>query len=185
MSSNNLRNESWYEFHNAERLCRYYEALTKKYRERHNRITKAIGILAVVSGFLASASAIPTVKDSPYLFWVALAGGISGVVTLATAFASLALGDANKSAIAHITYTKCSKLRYEYKLLWFEVENGTISDDTISERLEKLHVEIDEVDAIAGYSGIILDDKENEKAFDKTDEILTQQYQSNGAMVEN
>ncbi len=186
MPSENLRNEAWYGFHDSERLCRYYEALTKKYRKRHIRVTRAVGILAVVSGFLATLSAFPAARDTPYLFWVlVLGGGLSGVITIATAFAGLAFGDADKSAIAHITYTKCSKLRYEYKLLWFEVENGTIPDKEISEKLENLHIEMDEADAVAGYSGIVVDDNENNKAFDKTTEILTHQYQNNNVTAEN
>ena len=171
--SEKLRNEVWHDFHDASRLCRYYENLSAKYRKRHRRVLTGLAVSAVLSAF-ASPLALHIFPDHAHYPSIALS-----FITGALAIVSLILGDADKSAVLTTVYTECSALRYKYRVLWLQVEDDLISDDEILKSLETLSLERDTVTSKADFAGIPLDDKINQNALEKSDEVLKAQYLDN------
>ncbi len=171
--SKTVFNEGYYGFHTAERKTRYFEQLSTKYYKRYSWsmvIATLIGaIIAIVSAF-SNVIPFPLGTNSSQL--IVLLG--TSVLTVG----GFAVDSSRKAMMLHAVYTRCSLIRYKYKMLWLEIENELVGDKEILERLDSLSGEQDDATGIAGFFGIMKDEELNKQANKDTNEVMKIQYQN-------
>lgn len=165
-------NEGWYGFHNSERKTRYFEHLSTKYYKRYNiwtlLMTTCGGIIAVIGALFDGAI--------PYI-GITVSQAIIILGTVVLTLGGFAIDSSRKAVMLHAVYAKCSLIRYKYKMLWLEIKNRRIDDDEVIQRLQELDNQQDDATSIAGFFGIMKDEKLNNKASTETANMMKIQYE--------
>ena len=111
--SEHLKEEVWQNLYDANRLVRYYAAVSKKYQNWHIG-TRIVLYVFATSGIATLVEAIPPV-----------AGLVLGGVLAVTLTVDLVFDFGKKATVSASISVQCAHLRDEWENLWNEVRNET------------------------------------------------------------
>lgn len=163
-----LRNAVWQQLLDAERLSRYYGKLTDRHRTWQRIPRYLMGVSSVVG-----AAAIMFETD-----WTANAVYLPAFLLVIAAVVWDFIHDhGDKAAILHSISVECSEYETELQDLWRSVDAEQPSKEShIRARLKDIESGMQRITSRAGYAGVKVDEKLNEKAQKEGFKVISDRF---------
>ena len=163
-----LRNAVWQQLLDAERLVRYYGEMTDRYR-RWQRIPRYLMGASSVVGAAAIMFETDWIPNGVYLpvFLLIIAAIVWDFMH--------DYGD--KAAILYSISVECGEYETELQDLWRSVDaEQPLEESRIRARLKEIESGMQRVTARAGYAGITVDEKLNEKTQEEGFKVISDRF---------
>ena len=160
------RNEVWGDMLDADRLSRYYRAMTDRYHRYtvFSRLAIAGSAMAGVVSFIAS---LPSYAQITF-----------GLVIAVAVILDLVVDFQKKAAVLHTIAVGMDQVSAEWQDLWGRIER--IDEDAARERILALNRQLNSITARTGDIGAAVDRRLNEKCAEATYTVYRQQYGLSG-----
>ena len=164
MTTDQTRDDAWYELLDIARLVRYYEAMSDRYRRSH-RTVRFLLLAAAASGIATVVELLPATMQY-------VSGGLVALLVMWDFVSDYA----EKAAVLHAISVELSNLEIERSRLWAAVNNPDTTDDEVQQTSYQLARRLSEVTAWAGLADIREDRKLNEQCEASAYNFMSDRY---------
>ena len=161
MTSDATRNFVWQGLLDMARYQRYYGELERRYRRRHQSVRFALGVSGVVT-------ALPLVVSIPEIV-----SSIGGALVVALVIWDLVHDYGKRLSGLRVAVEGLTNLVHRYRLLWDEVNGGSVSASIARRRVAELNDAA--LDLVRGMEGV-RDDKLNDRCEEEVYRLEAERY---------
>ena len=170
----------------AERLARYYDALSAKYQARYV-LTRFLLLFTITGGILLFVAGVPDeLREIDGMVNIILwAKWLLPIAALALGIWDHVAGYAKKSTMLFAIGKDCGECAIRWRTLWYDVDREDADDAAIRKRLQEIEGELFLKTAGSGYDEIKEDRRKNVAATLEAYEDMRARYYTAGQKIPN